>query len=101
VTVHDLSGTSVEGVEVDLASLVGGQSGDGQADRVIVDGTATADTIAVSGGAGGIAVSGLAATVSVSHAESFDQLVVNGLGGVDAITSSGVDGLILLTINQD
>ena len=40
VTVNDLSGTGVTGVNLDLAATPGSGTGDGQADTVIVNGTA-------------------------------------------------------------
>src|SRR5438093_8267761 len=39
VTIHDLSGTDVIAVNVDLAATLGGATGDGQPDRVIVNAT--------------------------------------------------------------
>ena len=41
LTVNDLSGTGVTGVNLDLAGTPGSGTGDGQADTVIVNGTAT------------------------------------------------------------
>ena len=40
VTVHDLSGTDLTAVESDLAGTIGGTTGDGAQDQVIVDATA-------------------------------------------------------------
>ncbi len=89
LTVNDLSGTGVTGVNIDLAGAPGGNTGDGQADAVIVNGTAAADTITVSGSGGTAAVTGLSAAVHITHAESaFDSLHVNGLGGNDMINAS-------------
>ncbi len=45
VTVNDLTGTDVNSVNVDLAGALGGATGDGVADRVIVNGTAGNDAI--------------------------------------------------------
>lgn len=103
VVVNDLSGTDVTQVNVDLAGTLGGDTGDGQPDVVTVNGTAAADTINVAAGAGAVLVSGLQASVRITHSEAAsDQLIVNGLGGVDTITSGpGVAALIMLTINQD
>src|SRR5207249_7562650 len=39
VTVNDLSGTDVDSVNIDLAGTLGGGTGDGVADNVIVKGT--------------------------------------------------------------
>src|SRR5438552_14427120 len=50
ITVNDLNGTAVAQVNLNLQGATG--SGDGQADTVIVNGTAGADAIVVSGSAG-------------------------------------------------
>jgi Ca2+-binding RTX toxin-like protein len=90
VTVNDLTGTDVSGVNVDLAGALGGTAGDGQTDRVVVNGTDGNDAINVNGDAGGVKVSGLAATVAIQHQEPTDQLAVNGLGGNDSISATGL-----------
>jgi Ca2+-binding RTX toxin-like protein len=91
VTVNDLSGTDVTDVRVDLAGTLGGASGDGQADRVVVNATEGEDTINVQGDAGGVKVSGLAATVAILHPEvANDRLEINTLAGRDAVDSSGL-----------
>src|SRR5215218_8168159 len=68
VTVNDLAGTDVG--------------------RVVDNGTAGNDTIAVSGDASGVAVAGLRAAVAVQHQEPSDELAVNGLGGADVISAT-------------
>ena len=91
VTVNDLSGTGVTGVNLDLASTPGNRSGDGLADSVIVNGTSAADRIVVAGTASGITVSGLAASVHISGIDAtIDQLTVNALAGADTIDASGI-----------
>ncbi len=90
VTVNDLSGTDVGRVNVDLAGTLGGAAGDGQADRVIVNGTNGNDTINVSGDASGVAVSGLPALVAIQHQDASDGLGVNGLGGNDSISAAAL-----------
>ena len=47
-------------------------------------------------------MSGLAALVRITHSEAAnDTLIVNGLGGVDTITTGpGVTALIMVTANQ-
>ena len=89
VTVNDLTGTDVSSVNVDLAGTLGGSTGDGQVDRVIVNGTGGNDAINVSGDASGVAVSGLPAQVAVRHQEPTDELDVNGLGGNDSDLGAG------------
>jgi Ca2+-binding RTX toxin-like protein len=89
VTVHDLRGTDVREVDLDLLASTGG--GDGQTDGVIVEGSLGSDVVAVSGRAGGVSVNGLAATVSIRGAESTDKLTVNTLGGRDVVIASALD----------
>jgi Ca2+-binding RTX toxin-like protein len=87
IHVHDLTGTALKQINLNLAASGGG--GDGAADTVIVDGTAGNDAIRVGNATGGFAVTGLAARVRVSGAEAVnDQLQVNGLAGNDAINAS-------------
>jgi Ca2+-binding RTX toxin-like protein len=91
VTVNDLSGTGVTGVNLDLAGTPGNRSGDAQADSVIVNGTSAADRIVVAGAASGITISGLAASVHISGIDAtIDQLTVNALAGADTIDASGL-----------
>ena len=91
VTVNDLTGTDVASVNVDLAGSLGGITGDGEADRVVVNGTNGEDAITVNGDAGGVKVSGLAATVGILHPEvANDRLEINTLDGRDAVDSSGL-----------
>jgi Ca2+-binding RTX toxin-like protein len=90
VAVHDLTGTGVTNVHVDLAGTLGGAAGDGQADRVAVDATNGNDIVDVTGDASSVAVSGQAARVAVQHAEPNDTLDVAGLGGADSISAAGL-----------
>jgi hypothetical protein len=91
VTVNDLSGTDVTSVIVDLAGSLGGGSGDGQADRVVVNGTNGNDAIVVAGGAGGVRESGLAAGVEILHSEAAnDRLEINTLAGTDTVDPAGL-----------
>jgi Ca2+-binding RTX toxin-like protein len=101
LTVNDLSGTDVNQVNLDLAGTPGSGTGDGQADTVIVNGTAGADTINVNGSSSGITVSGLAASVTVIGSEAAqDGLTINSLAGNDTIDASGLAAnAIGLTLN--
>jgi predicted lipoprotein with Yx(FWY)xxD motif/Ca2+-binding RTX toxin-like protein len=90
VTVNDLTGTDVNAVNVDLAGTLGGATGDGLADRVVVNGTNGVDAIKINGDASGVAVSGLSALVAIQHQEPTDQLGVNGLAGDDVIDASAL-----------
>ena len=101
ITVNDLTGTGVSKVNLDLAAALGGLVGDGQADRITVNGTAGDDAIAVSGDAAGVSVTGLAAAIGIRHAEAAnDRLEVNTLAGSDTVGSGGLGaGLIQLFVD--
>jgi Ca2+-binding RTX toxin-like protein len=105
VTVNDLTGTDVKNVTVDLAGTLGGASGDGQADRVVVNGTNGEDTIRAFGDATEVVAKGLDPTIGILHAEAAnDRLEINTLAGSDTVDSVGlaagaiqlfVDGLLV------
>src|SRR4030095_3326379 len=100
VRVNELSATDVGSVNVDLAATLGGAAGDAAVDKVVVNGTAGNDTIAVSGDAAGVAVAGLRAAVAVQHQEPSDELAVNGLGGADVISATPLaEPAIALTLD--
>jgi Ca2+-binding RTX toxin-like protein len=100
IVVNDLSGTDVKQVAIDLAGSAGAASGDGQADRLVANGTAGDDAIRIVRSGGGLAVNGLAAQVTIAHAEGADSLVINGLGGNDTIDASALGaGAINLMLN--
>jgi Ca2+-binding RTX toxin-like protein len=90
IAVHDLTGTGVSAVNVDLAGTLGGGAGDGQADRVAVDATNGNDTVNVTGDSSGVTVTGQAARVAIAHAEPTDALDVAGLAGADSISATGL-----------
>ena len=102
VTVNNLAGTDVTQVKVDLASPPGSGTGDGQVDKVIVNGTPAPDTINVTANGSAVNVTGLSAQVRITGAEvANDILIINGLDGVDTfIIGSGVTALIGLALNQ-
>jgi hypothetical protein len=95
VTVNDLTGTDVTQVNLDLAGALGGDASDGAVDNVVVNGTNGDDDINVDGNGSGADVTGLAAAVSITHADATDTLSVNTLEGMDNVTTSGVAGLIV------
>jgi predicted lipoprotein with Yx(FWY)xxD motif len=102
VTVNDLSGTDVNEVNVDLAGNLGGATGDGADDDVVVNGTDGNDTINVAGNAGGVTVRGLVPTVNVFHSEfANDRLDIdNDPVGTDTVNSAGLaGGVIQLFVN--
>ena len=87
VTVNDLTGTDAKQVAIDLSAMPGSGQGDGQADTVIVNGTAGNDRIGVVSSGSSIVVNGLAAQVTVNGAEGGNNsLVVNGLAAMTPST---------------
>jgi Ca2+-binding RTX toxin-like protein len=91
VTVNDLSGTDVTGVNVDLAGTLGGATGDNAADRIVVNATNGNDTAKVSGDPGGVNVKGLAPTIGILHSEvANDRLEINTLAGTDTVDAVGL-----------
>ena len=101
VTVNDLSGTDVTTVKSDLAAAAGGTTGDGQPDRVIVNGTNGDDAISVVGSNGTAGVTGLAATVLVTNAEpANDALAISAVAGDDVVVAAGLaSNSIALTLD--
>jgi len=101
VTVNDLSGTDVTQVNVNLFGTIGGTAGDAAADTVNVMGTNGGDIIDVLGAGTSASVVGLSARVDITGLEGAnDTLVVNGLGGNDAITATTLPaGVVKLTID--
>jgi hypothetical protein len=105
VTVNDLTGTDVDAVNIELAGALGGTTGDGAADNVVVNATNGVDTIFVEGDADSLKVSGLAAAVQILHSEfANDRLDINTLAGNDRVDADGlqigaiklfVDGLLV------
>jgi Ca2+-binding RTX toxin-like protein len=100
LTVHDLSGTDVTEVNIDLIAFDGG---DGQVDTVIVNGTNSDDAIRVAedtfAGDARTTVLGLAAQVNITDANAANaRLMVNALNGDDTVDASGLSAdAILLT----
>jgi RTX calcium-binding nonapeptide repeat (4 copies) len=90
ITVNDLTGTDVTNVNLDLAAALGGTTGDGQTDRVTVNGTDRNDALTAAGDSSGVTVSGLHTQVAIRHQEPTDQLFVAGLAGDDSISATGL-----------
>jgi Ca2+-binding RTX toxin-like protein len=99
--VNDLSGTDVTRVDVNLASTIGGTTGDAQADNVTVRGTNGGNVINVVGAGTSVSVLGLSAQVNVTGSEgATDRLTVQGLGGNDTITATTLPaGVSQLTLD--
>jgi hypothetical protein len=91
VTVNDLTGTDVTKVNLDLARTLTGSTNDNA--NVTVNGTNGNDRIHVAGNGSGADVTGLAAGVSIVHANPTDTLAVNSLAGKDHVTATGVFGM--------
>jgi Ca2+-binding RTX toxin-like protein len=91
VSVGNLGGTDVTAVHVDLAAVLGGTTGDGQPDTVIVDASNGDDVVVAGGDASGVSVSGIAAFVSVTGADAAsDTLRTRLLAGDDVLDASGL-----------
>jgi Ca2+-binding RTX toxin-like protein len=90
VTVDDLTGTDVTSVDIDLAGALGGATGDGASDHVVVNGTNGDDAIDVSGDGTDVKVGGLAATTNILHAEPADRLDIDTQAGNDTVQSAGL-----------
>jgi Ca2+-binding RTX toxin-like protein len=91
ITIHDLSGTDVTEINLNLESTPGSGVGDGAADNVIVTGTNGDDVALVVGDISGTSVFGLAAQVNITGAEAAnDRLTVNALAGDDVVEASGL-----------
>jgi Ca2+-binding RTX toxin-like protein len=85
ITVGNLTTTGVARTNLDLGA------GDGQPDRVIVEGTDAADSITIAGSDGTASVTGLSATVNIANADpAGDALTVDAIDGDDAVTASGL-----------
>jgi Ca2+-binding RTX toxin-like protein len=100
IAVHDVTGTDLKKVNIDLAGALGGTTTDGQADQVIVQGTNGDDVVQVSSANGVISITGLAAVVNITHADGgLDVLKLQMQGGADVINASGLAaGQMLLQI---
>lgn len=100
LTVNDLSGTDLVEVNVNLAGAIGGQTGDANADLVIVKGTEGIDIVDVFGGGTSVAVVGLHAQVNITNSEAADTLTINALAGDDGLTATTLPaGVVKLALN--
>ena len=94
--VNDLTGTDVTKVDIDLAAVLGGGTGDGVPDTITVNGTDDPDNVAVAANGGVVDVTGLFTAVGITHSEVADDLLaINTLGGDDdVVIGPGVAELI-------
>jgi Ca2+-binding RTX toxin-like protein len=82
-TVEDMSGTDFRQADVDLSGPAGG--GDGETDRVTVNGTDRSDRIDVETDGARVDVEGLRTELRITGSETRDALQVNSLGGNDDV----------------
>ena len=101
VTVNDLTGTGVKTVKTDLAATLGGTTGDGATDQLIVNGTNGNDAIELAGRSGTVGLRGLAATVNVTNTEpANDTLTIDAVDGDDIVDATQVPAnSIMLTLD--
>jgi len=99
ITVDDLSGTDVTLANLDLAGTLGGNASDRAVDNVVVNGTNGVDTINIDRSGSGADVTGLAAAVSVTHADLNDRLSINTLAGADNVLAAGVAGILQVLVD--
>ena len=101
IIINDTAGTGLQEHVVNLAGTIGGSTGDGAADVVIVNATNANDIIDVFGAGNDVVVVGASALVTVNDSEGAnDSLVINGLGGNDGITATTLAaGIIKLTLD--
>jgi hypothetical protein len=86
VTVNDVTGTDLAQVNVDLAAALGGSTPDDQADTVTVKGTDGIDTIAANADGAAVDVTGLTASVRITHTDpAKDALVIDTRAGDDHV----------------
>jgi Ca2+-binding RTX toxin-like protein len=91
ITVNDLTGTDVTQLNLELEIGPGNGAGDGLQDRVTINGTAGNDAIVVTGSAGSVNVTGLAATVAIAHADAgSDRVDIVTLAGSDTVDTTGL-----------
>jgi Ca2+-binding RTX toxin-like protein len=89
IRVGDLTGTAVTRVDLDLAGSAGTGIGDGQADRVTVNGNDGANGITVRTLAGSTVVSGLSARVQMTGEDAGrDVLTIEAGAGNDRISAA-------------
>jgi hypothetical protein len=92
--IGDLSRTDAALVDISLSPGFGAPGGDGQADRVTVQGTNGRDDMAITGKvvvAGTATLTGLPATVNISHAEgALDTLAIDTRAGKDTLDTTGL-----------
>jgi Ca2+-binding RTX toxin-like protein len=87
ITLNDTSGTGVKQINLDLAGNIP-LSGDGQIDRVVINGTNADDVLFVNNTNSAIQVFGLSANISIVNADRNDLLDIKALAGDDILDAS-------------
>jgi hypothetical protein len=91
LTVDDLRAIDVRAVDHDEASALGGTTPDAANDQTILNAGNGSETITATGAGGSASVAGVAAAVTIAHAEgSRDTLTINALGGDDRVTAAAL-----------
>jgi Ca2+-binding RTX toxin-like protein len=92
VNLGNLTGTPLTDASLNLAPTASGTAGDGAADTLAVAGTDNGEGFKFSRAPGTLTLAGLPWAISASGVDaSGDGLVVNGLGGADALQLTGAD----------
>ena len=86
----DLGGTGVEVLDTELAGAPGAAAGDGQDDRIVLEGTGGEDRAEIGGTARVATVDGLPASVRIRHTDADDALTLNTLGGDDTVDAAAL-----------
>jgi RTX calcium-binding nonapeptide repeat (4 copies) len=89
VTVHDVTGTDVGQVGVDLGAAPGGPA-DARVDALTVTGGGGNDNMVASGGPGGISIVGLGAATTITAADTMDRLTIDALSGADSVNAAAL-----------
>jgi Ca2+-binding RTX toxin-like protein len=90
ITLHDLTGSGIRQVAIDLAGIAGTGAGDAAADTVAVVGSTLSDRVTITGSGGAVTVAGLTETVTLSAAEIGDLLSLDGGDGNDVVNAAGM-----------
>jgi Ca2+-binding RTX toxin-like protein len=98
IRIHDLTGTDVKQVAVDLSTGTPGV-GDGAIDTITIEASTANNTINLTQASGIISVAGLAAQITLAAAEAADFLEIRGLAGNDKINAAALPAAVLLTLN--
>jgi hemolysin type calcium-binding protein len=98
VTVEDMTGTGFRHAAIDLSNGAG--AGDGQADRLTVNGTNHGDDIEVGTDGAAVTVDGLQTDDTITGSETSDLLQINARGGDDDVeVADDVEDLIGVNVD--